>query len=55
MCGITVVGLALFFLGCAAAPRSLKAMNPFGAAADDESFRKRVEADSFPAAKKAGL
>jgi hypothetical protein len=51
----TVAGVVLLALGCAAAPGPLKTLAPFGKNSSDESLRKRVEADSFPTAQKAGL
>jgi hypothetical protein len=47
--------LVLLCLGCTAAPGSLKRLASFGKNSNDESLRKRVEADPFPAAQKAGL
>jgi hypothetical protein len=33
----------------------MKKLAPFGSNSPDEALRKRVEADSFPAAKNVGL
>jgi len=55
LAGLMAVGLTVLFLGCTAAPAPLKKLSPFGANSQDESLRKRVEADPFPTAKQAGL
>ena len=49
-----LVALALPSAGCGIVPGPLKNLVPLGNSSD-ESLRKRVEADSFPAAKNVGL
>jgi hypothetical protein len=53
--GATLVGLALPWAGCSAASGPMKHLVPWGGHSQDEALRKRVEADSFPAAKNVGL
>jgi hypothetical protein len=54
LCGATVVALVVLFLGCAAAGPPKKLIH-FGKDSRDETLRKKVEADPFPSAQKAGL
>ena len=51
----TAVSLMLLLTGCAAASGPLPGLAPLGGPLHDQSLRKQVEADSFPAAQKAGL
>jgi hypothetical protein len=49
-----VIALALTSTGCSILPGPLKKLDAQGNSSD-EALRKRVQADSFPAAKNVGL
>ena len=56
LAGSSAAVLLMFCLGCNATSKPLSSLpNPFGPSANDEALHKRVQADSFPTARQAGL